>query len=128
MEKYSRTRNFSHFAHVSLFSSIIALLFLRSWCVTGASFAISLSAATRATTPHIKIISPHKGQRVPVDSNILVSGISSPAPAADKTITISAVSVLLNDIKPNQNATVTGHRGTSDFSTWKYTILLNMQS
>jgi hypothetical protein len=119
MEKYS-------VVHVSLFSSIIAFFFFSSWCVTGASFARSLSAATRATTPHIKIISPHNGQRVPFDTNILLSGISSPAPAADKTLTNSAVLVPLNDIKPYQNAAATGHGETSDFSTWKYTILLNM--
>jgi hypothetical protein len=70
----------------------------------------------------VKIISPYKGQQVPVDSNILVSGISSPAPAADKTHTNCTVSILLDDIKPYQNAAATGQRGTNAFSSWKNTI------
>jgi len=32
------------------------------------------------------------------------------------------VLVLLDDIKPYQNAVATGHGGKSDYSTWKYTI------
>jgi hypothetical protein len=70
----------------------------------------------------VKIISPYKGQQVPVDSNILVSGISSPAPAADKIHTNCTVSILLDDIKPYQNAAATGQRGTNGFSSWKNTI------
>lgn len=74
------------------------------------------------TTPSVKIISPHKGQQVQVESNIIVSVISSSAPAADKTFTDCAVLVLLDDIKPYQKAAATGHGGTNDYSTWKYTI------
>ena len=72
-------------------------------------------------TPSVKIISPHKGQQVPVNSNIIV-GISSSAPAGDKTYTDCAVLVLLDDIKPYQKAAATGHGETNDYSTWKYTI------
>ena len=118
MEKYSRTRNFNHFVLVVLFTIVAGFLF-SSWCSAGASFAISSSSET---TPSVKIISPHKGQQVPVDSNIIVSGISSPAPAADKTYADCAVLVLLDDIKPYQKAAATGHGGTNDYSTWKYTI------
>ena len=118
MEKYSRTWNFNHSVLVVLFTVVAGFLF-SSWCSAGASFAISSSSET---TPSVKIISPHKGQQVPVDSNIIVSGISSPAPAADKTYADCAVLVLLDDIKPYQKAAATGHGGTNDYSTWKYTI------
>jgi hypothetical protein len=97
-KKYSRTWNFNHSVLVVLFTIIAGFLF-SSWCITGASFTISSSSET---TPTVKIISPHKGQQVPVNSNIIVSGISSSAPAADKTYTDCAVLVLLDDIKPYQ--------------------------
>jgi hypothetical protein len=118
MEKYSRTWNFNHSVLVVLFTIIAGFLF-SSWCITGASFTISSSSET---TPTVKIISPHKGQQVPVDSNIIVSGISSPAPAAGKTHTDCTVLVLLEDMKPYQKEAATGHGGTNDYSTWKYTI------
>lgn len=41
---------------------------------------------------------------------------------ADETHTNCTVSVLLNDIKPYQNAPATGQRGTNDFSSWQNTI------
>jgi hypothetical protein len=78
--------------------------------------------SSSATTPFVKIISPHEGQQVPVHSNIIVSGISSPAPAAGKTHTDCTVLVLLEDMKPYQKEAPTGHGGTNDYSTWKYTI------
>ena len=113
MEKYSRTWNFNHSVRGSSPLHNNSRIFFCSWCITGASFAISSSSAT---TPSVKIISPHKGQQVPVDSNIIVSGISSPAPAADKTYTDCTVLVLLDDIKPYQKAAATGHGGTNDYS------------
>lgn len=121
MQKYSRTWNFNHSILVVLFTIVAGFLF-SSWCSTGASFAISSSSET---TPSVKIISPHKGQQVQVESNIIVSVISSSAPAADKTYTDYAVLVLLDDIKPYQKAAATGQGGTNDYSTWKYTITPN---
>jgi hypothetical protein len=74
--------------------------------------------------PSIKITSPHKDQQVPVDSPVLVSGVSSPPPP-DKTRTDCTVSVSLNGVKPYQKAVATGHGGTSDYSTWRYGITAN---
>jgi len=78
--------------------------------------------SSSATTLFVKTNSPHKGQQVPDDSNIIVSGISSPAPAADKTHTDCTLLGLLEDMKPNQKAAASGHGGTNDYSTWKYII------
>jgi hypothetical protein len=123
MEKYSRTRNLDRLMQIVLFCTLIGGLFFSSWWASGASYAISTSPSVAKTTnlPSVKITAPHKGQQVPVSSNVTVSGISSP-PVANKTLTGCTVSVLLNGIKPYQNAVATGHGGKSDYSTWKYTI------
>jgi len=67
-------------------------------------------------------MSPHKGQQIPVSNHLVVSGISSPP---DKIQTDCTVSVLLNSVRPYQKAVATGHGGTTDFSTWRYSITPN---
>ncbi len=54
-----------------------------SWMLTGVSYAVPLSPTTHL--PAVKITSPHKGQQIPIGSNILVSGISSPPPGVPHT-------------------------------------------
>ena len=103
---------------------MITVLVFSSSCVIGSTYAISSSLSPSTNLPLVKITSPHKGQQVPVDSIIVVSGISSPPPA-DKTQTDCTVSVLLNDVKPYQKAVATGHGGTTDYSTWRYGITSN---
>jgi hypothetical protein len=123
MEKYSRTRDLVGFLQKGLFCTLIGGLFFSFWWVTGTSYAISSTPSVVKTTnlPSIKITAPHKGQQVPLSSNVTVSGISSP-PVANKTHTGCTVSVLLNGIKPYQKAVATGHGGKNDYSTWKYSI------
>ena len=82
---------------------------------------MSSSPVPSTNLPSVKITSPHKGQQVPVGSNVVVSGISSPPPE-DKTKTDCTVSVLLNAVKPYQKAVATGHGGTTDYSSWRYVI------
>lgn len=82
------------------------------------------SAATFAKLPSVKIISPHKGQRVPANSILLVSGTSS-APSSSKlngTVSACKVSVLLIAVKPYQKTVATGSGGRNDYSSWRYTI------
>ncbi|MFZ0894187.1 MAG: hypothetical protein WAZ77_06760 [Candidatus Nitrosopolaris sp.] len=123
MEKYSRTCDLIGFLQKGLFFTSIGALFFSFLWVTGTSYAISSISPVVKTTnlPSLKITAPHKGQQVPVSSNVTVSGISSP-PVANKTHTGCTVSVLLNSIKPYQKAVATGHGGKNDYSTWKYTI------
>jgi hypothetical protein len=123
VENYSRTRDLDNFIQIVLFCTLIGGLFFSFWWVTGTSYAISLTPSVAKTTnlPSLKITAPHKGQQVPVSSNVTVSGISSP-PVANKTHTGCTVSVLLNGIKPYQKAVATGHGGKNDYSTWKYNI------
>ena len=103
---------------------MITILLFASLYVTPVSYAVVPASSPVTNLPSIKIISPHKGQQVPVDSPVFVSGVSSP-PSADKTQTDCTVSVSLNALKPYQNAVPTGHGGTSDYSTWRYGITAN---
>ena len=63
----------------------------------------------------MKITSPAKGQHVPV-GNILISGTSS-----SNATNHCAVSVIINGIKPYQQATSTGNKGPNDYSNWTFT-------
>ncbi|MGC2571387.1 MAG: hypothetical protein WA364_07740 [Candidatus Nitrosopolaris sp.] len=88
------------------------------WLLTNVSYAVPLSPTSQL--PAVKITSPHKSQQIPVGSNILVSGISSPPPGVLHTG--CTVSVLLNDAKPYQNTVALGHGGKGDYSVWHYNI------
>jgi len=61
------------------------------------------------------IISPDKGQQVPISKNLVISGISS----ANRTNNCE-VFVIINNIKPYQKTNATGHNGSNDYSTWVY--------
>ncbi|MGA8081833.1 MAG: hypothetical protein WB988_08210 [Candidatus Nitrosopolaris sp.] len=66
--------------------------------------------------PHeIKITSPTKGQQVQAGKGLVISGIS-----AGNTTSGCRVSVIVNGIKPYQNATPTGSRGPDDYSKWSF--------
>jgi len=124
MERDSKHIDRSVLVRVLAIFGMITSLILGSWCVIGSTYAVSSSLSPSTNLPSVKITSPHKGQQVPVDSNILVSGISSPPPA-DKSRTDCTVSVLLNAVKPYQKAIATGHGGTTEYSTWQYGITPN---
>ncbi|MDQ2685551.1 MAG: hypothetical protein M3Y25_06885, partial [Thermoproteota archaeon] len=70
----------------------------------------------------IKIISPDKGDLVPLNSNksLIVSGVSKDNAASDCDVTI-----IVNNVKPYQNVQPTGIQGNNDYSTWQYTLSSN---
>jgi hypothetical protein len=71
---------------------------------------------TKAEPLGIKITSPAKGQRIPIDNhNLTVAGISM-----YNTSMNCQVSLLMNEMKPYKQATAKGENGTMDYSTWKY--------
>ena len=79
---------------------------------------VSLLAAGFATTSAyglVKITSPAKGQQVPV-GNITISGTSS-----SNATNHCTVLVIINSIKPYQQATSTGKKGPNDYSNWTFT-------
>ena len=113
MEKYSSIKNFDRsvtMVRVLAIVGMITVLVFSSCSVVGSAYAISSSLSSSTNLPSVKITFPHKGQQVPVDSNIEVLGISSPPPA-DKTRTDCTVSVLLNDVE-------TLSKGGSNWAWW----------
>ena len=84
------------------------------------AYAQKATTVVTISSGHIvKITSPGKGQQVPAGSDLLVRGTST---ANETTFPSCRVSVIVNGIKPYQNATATGTGGANDFSTWSYKI------
>jgi hypothetical protein len=78
-------------------------------------FLLAAGIVTIAAYAFVKIASPTKGQYVPV-GNILISGVSS-SNSTNRCI----VSVIINGIRPYQQATSTGINGPTDYSKWNFT-------
>ena len=69
----------------------------------------------------VKIISPIKGQQVPVGKDLSVSGISTGA-AGNAVTSHCQVSVIVNSVKPYQSATGAGPGGATDYSKWNFVV------
>jgi len=67
----------------------------------------------------IKIISPTYNQTVPVGSGFKILGSS----IATDDVQNCYVSIIVNNIKPYQNATASGPIGINDYSKWNFTFL-----
>jgi hypothetical protein len=86
------------------------------------SSSTTTSHKTSTTKLHaIRITSPVRGQNVPVGKNLLVSGISTTgnATASSKC----HVSIIVNGIKPYQNASGIGPKGQNDYSKWTFLLI-----
>ncbi len=80
------------------------------------------TTATHKTTPRlhaIRITSPTKGQTVEVHKDIAISGITTIANGTSSC----HVSVIVNGIKPYQNATGSGPKGPNDYSKWTFLLV-----
>ena len=122
----------SKFQLITLLFSFGTLLFaiLINWTYAQTSTTNTLSPTLRSnmtsstvSTPipsniahGVKIISPTKGQNVSTGT-IAVSGTSN-----DNTTSDCHVSVIVNGIKPYQNASATGPGGENDYSKWNLTL------
>ncbi len=84
-------------------TSVLGIILLAAGLVTNAAYAF------------VKITSPAKGQHVPM-GNILISGVSS-----SNSTNHCTVSVIINGIRPYQQATSTGIKGSMDYSKWNFT-------
>jgi hypothetical protein len=73
-------------------------------------------------TGGVKIMSPDKGDLVPLNSNksLVIQGISK-----DNATSDCDVSVIINNVKPYQNVQPTGAQGANDYSNWQYTLSSN---
>ncbi len=70
----------------------------------------------------VKIISPDKGDLVPLNSNnsLVIKGVSK-----DNVTSDCDVSIIVNNVKPYQNVKPTGIQGDNDYSNWQYTLASN---
>ena len=65
----------------------------------------------------IRIISPTKDQQVAIGKDLTVSGISK-----DNATSDCHVNVIVNNVKPYQNTSATGHGGPNDYSNWTFNL------
>ena len=65
----------------------------------------------------IKIVNPMLNQKVSTGKELLISGQSSDSAAKD-----CSVSLIVNDVKPYQNAVAMGTGGINDFSKWEFVL------
>ena len=72
------------------------------------------------TQESIKILSPVTTQNATVGKDLLISGQSS-----DDVVKNCSVSVIVNDIRPYQNAFARGTEGSDDFSRWEFVLSSN---
>jgi hypothetical protein len=87
------------------------------------TYAQQPSSSAQSTTqmssvPKIKITSPTKGQQVPVGKDLTISGTSM-----DNATSNCQVAVIVNNVKPYQNATDAGTGGAADFSKWNFVLM-----
>jgi hypothetical protein len=68
----------------------------------------------------VKIISPTKGQQIPVGKDLAISGTS-----IDNATSNCQVSVIVNHIRPYRPATAAGTGGANDYSKWNFVLTPN---
>ena len=68
----------------------------------------------------IKIVDPITTQNVSAGQELSISGVSS-----DNSLKNCSVSLIVNDVKPYQNAVASGTGGIDDFSQWKFVLHTN---
>jgi hypothetical protein len=81
---------------------------------------VNPQASSTPAKHSVKIVSPTKGQQVPIGKDLTISGIASTN--AGDAESHCQVSVIANGVKPYQQATGTGPRGLADYSKWNYTL------
>jgi hypothetical protein len=96
----------------TLWSNVGAYAQNRTAAVNGTS-----SASSQQHISKIKITSPTRGQQVLVGKDLTISGTS----IANATSNCQ-VSVIVNNVKPYQNATAAGTGGAADYSKWNFVL------
>src|SRR5437867_9901216 len=67
--------------------------------------------------PAVKITFPHNGDNVTIQNPLSVTGIST-----YDGLTNCQVSIITNNVKPYHDVNTTGKSGSSDYSTWNFTL------
>jgi hypothetical protein len=99
------------------FAFVIVILSTAVWINTS-NFSEGQQLKT-AKSLGIKIISPTHNQTVPVGNG----GLNILGTSIDTDVGNCYVSVIVNNIKPYQNATGSGPNGITDYSKWNFTFL-----
>ena len=103
---------------ISFLSLVILLMFTPSHLIYAQSSTEQLPFLTQKES--IKILSPVTTQNATVGKDLLISGQSS-----DDDVKNCSVSVIVNDIRPYQNAFARGIKGLDDFSRWEFVLSNN---
>jgi len=103
---------------ISFLSLVILLMFTPSQLIFAQSSTEQLPFLTQKES--IKILSPVTTQNATVGKDLLISGQSS-----DDDVKNCSVSVIVNDIRPYQNAFARGIKGLDDFSRWEFVLSNN---
>jgi hypothetical protein len=103
---------------ISFLSMVILLMFTPSQLIFAQSSAQQLPFLTQKES--IKILSPVTTQNATVGKDLIISGQSS-----DDVVKNCSVSVIVNDIRPYQNAFARGTEGMDDFSRWEFALSNN---
>ena len=103
---------------ISFLSMVILLMFTPSQLIFVQSSAQQLPFLTQKES--IKILSPVTTQNATVGKDLIISGQSS-----DDVVKNCSVSVIVNDIRPYQNAFARGTEGMDDFSRWEFALSNN---
>jgi hypothetical protein len=97
---------------------LIMILLIPDHMINGQSTEVLLSPSIPKET--IKIINPITTQNVSAGQELSISGLSS-----DNSLKNCSVSLIVNDVKPYQNAVASGTGGIDDFSQWKFVLHTN---
>jgi hypothetical protein len=108
---------FSFRVTISFLALVILLMFTPSQLIFAQSSTEQLPFLTQES---IKILSPVTTQNATVGKDLLISGQSS-----DDVVKNCSVSVIVNDIRPYQNAFARGTEGSDDFSRWEFVLSNN---
>jgi len=116
----SKSLKYESFLGLFLFGILVSAIWSNTVAVY-AQQALSPSSQSVSQVPSyiahgVKIISPTKGQNVSTGT-LAVSGTSN-----DNATSDCHVSVIVNGIKPYQNASATGPGGANDYSKWNFTV------
>jgi hypothetical protein len=103
---------------ISFLSMVILLMFTPSQLIFAQSSAQQLPFLTQKES--LKILSPVTTQNATVGKDLIISGQSS-----DDVVKNCSVSVIVNDIRPYQNAFARGTEGMDDFSRWEFALSNN---
>jgi Ca2+-binding RTX toxin-like protein len=65
----------------------------------------------------VKILSPVRGESIPVGKDLTIKGQST-----DNSVSECNVSVIVNSVRPYQQANPTGRGGNNDYSSWEFNL------